>query len=227
MIRDLFDKAAQNYDRARRQLVPCFDDFYSTVLDLIPCERDAACRILDLGAGTGLLAALIAQAFPRAHLTLVDISDAMLDQARQRFTAEPTRFHFRALDFSREPLPGEYEVVVSALSIHHVDNLAKQVLFQEVYDVLLGDGVFVNADQVLGATPEIDRQYHEAWLRQVRSKGVSEDDLAAALERMGEDKMSMLSSQMKWLENIGFQMVNCWYKNYGFVVYSGRKRRAG
>jgi tRNA (cmo5U34)-methyltransferase len=45
MIRDLFDKAAQNYDRARRQLVPCFDDFYSTVLDLIPCERDAACRI--------------------------------------------------------------------------------------------------------------------------------------------------------------------------------------
>jgi hypothetical protein len=37
----------------------------------------------------------------------------------------------------------------------------------------------------------------------------------------------MLSSQMKWLENIGFEMVNCWYKNYGFVVYSGRKRRAG
>jgi hypothetical protein len=44
---------------------------------------------------------------------------------------------------------------------------------------------------------------------------------------MGEDKMSMLSSQMKWLENIGFEMVNCWYKNYGFVVCSGRKRRAG
>jgi hypothetical protein len=61
----------------------------------------------------------------------------------------------------------------------------------------------------------------------VRSKGVSEDDLAAALERMGEDKMSMLSSQMKCLENISFEMVNCWYKNYGFVVYSGRKRRAG
>ena len=227
MIRELFDKAAQNYDRARRQLVPCFDDFYGTVLDLIPCERDATSRILDLGAGTGLLAALIAEAFPRAHLTLVDISDAMLDEARRRFRDEPSRFHFRVLDFSKDPLCGEYDVVVSALSIHHVDDGAKQVVFQGVYDVLREEGIFINADQVLGMTPEIDRKYHEAWLREVRSKGVSEDDLAAALERMREDKMSTLGSQMKWLENIGFEMVNCWYKNYGFVVYSGRKRRAG
>jgi tRNA (cmo5U34)-methyltransferase len=224
MIKDLFDRAAEDYDRARRQLVPCFDDFYGTVLDLIPRDREAAVRILDLGAGTGLLAALVAEAFPRADFTLVDISDAMLERARRRFAAEPTRFHFRALDFEKEPLPGEYDVVVSALSIHHVDDGAKRGLFQRVYDVLRQEGIFINADQVLGATPEIDREYHRAWLRQVRSKGVSEDDLAAALERMGEDKMSTLGSQMKWLEDAGFEMVDCWYKSHGFVVYSGRKR---
>jgi tRNA (cmo5U34)-methyltransferase len=99
-IKTLFDRAAQTYDRARRQLVPGFDDFYGTVLDLIPHERDAAIRILDLGAGTGLLTALLAQAFPRADFTLVDISEAMLEQARQRFTAEPARFRFHALDFT-------------------------------------------------------------------------------------------------------------------------------
>ena len=41
-IKSRFDEAAQSYDRARRQLVPCFDDFYGTVLDLISFERDAA-----------------------------------------------------------------------------------------------------------------------------------------------------------------------------------------
>ena len=226
-IKTLFDEGAQSYDRARRQLVPFFDDFYATALNLIPFERDASIRVLDLGAGTGVLSALIAEAFPHAQLTLVDISEGMLNQARQRFSSDAARFHFRALDLAKGPLCGRYEAVVSALAIHHLGDEAKRHLFQNVYDILCDEGVFINADQVLGATPEIDKQYKAAWLRQVREQGVAEDDLAAALERMKEDEMSTLSSQMKCLEDIGFQMVDCWYKNYGFVVYAGRKRSAG
>jgi len=223
-IKSLFDKAAQSYDQARRQLVPCFDDFYGTVLDLIPFTTDSAIRVLDLGAGTGLLSALIAGTFPNAHLTLVDISQGMLDRARQRFVNDAERFQFRTLDLAEGPLWGRYEAVVSALAIHHVSDEWKQRLFQGVHDVLCDGGVFINADQVLGTTPEIDEEYKAAWLRQVRERGVDEGDLTAALERMQEDEMSTLGLQVKYLEDIGFRMVDCWYKNYGFVVYAGRKR---
>ena len=223
-IKPLFDKAAQSYDQARRQLVPCFDDFYGTVLDLIPFTTDSAIRVLDLGAGTGLLSALIAGTFPNAHLTLVDISQGMLDRARQRFVNDAERFQFRTLDLAEGPLRGRYEAVVSALAIHHVSDEGKQRLFQGVHDVLCDGGVFINADQVLGTTPEIDEEYKAAWLRQVRERGVDEGDLTAALERMQEDEMSTLGLQVKYLEDIGFRMVDCWYKNYGFVVYAGRKR---
>jgi len=223
-IKSLFDKAAQSYDQARRQLVPCFDDFYGTVLDLIPFTTDSAIRVLDLGAGTGLLSALIAGTFPNAHLTLVDISQGMLDRARQRFVNDAERFQFRTLDLAEGPLWGRYEAVVSALAIHHVSDEGKQRLFQGVHDVLCDGGVFINADQVLGTTPEIDEEYKAAWLRQVRERGVDEGDLTAALERMQEDEMSTLGLQVKYLEDIGFRMVDCWYKNYGFVVYAGRKR---
>ncbi len=222
-IKSVFDNAAQSYDQARRQLVPCFDDFYGAALDLIPFAADSAIRVLDLGAGTGLLSALIADTFPRAHLTLVDISEGMLDQARQRFVSDAARFRFFALDLAEGPLWGQYEAVVSALAIHHVNDEGKQRLFQGVYDVLCDGGVFINADQVLGATPEIDEAYKAAWLRQVREHGVGEGDLAAALERMKEDEMSTLGLQMKYLEDIGFRMVNCGYENHGFVVYAGRK----
>jgi tRNA (cmo5U34)-methyltransferase len=226
-IETLFDRAAQSYDRARRQLVPAIDDFYGTALSLIPFERDAAVRVLDLGAGTGLLSALIAEKFPRARFTLVDLSQAMLDQARQRFAGDPERFHFLASDFAGERLSGRYEAVVSALAIHHVNDEAKRRLFRNIHEVLCDEGVFVNADQVLGATAEIDEQYKAAWLRQVREQGVRESDLAAALERMKEDEMSTLDSQLKFLEEVGFGIVDCWYKNFGFVVYAGRKGSSG
>jgi tRNA (cmo5U34)-methyltransferase len=223
-IKSVFDKAARSYDQARRQLVPCFDDFYGTALDLIPFTTDSAIRVLDLGAGTGLLSAFIAETFPNAHLTLVDISEGMLDQARQRFANDAARFQFRVLDLAEGPLLGRYEAVVSALAIHHVSDEGKQRLFQGVHDVLCDGGVFINADQVLGTTPEIDEEYKAAWLRQVRERGVDEGDLTAALERMQEDEMSTLGLQVKYLEDTGFRMVDCWYKNYGFAVYAGRKR---
>jgi len=220
----LFDATAEDYDRGRRQLVPPFDDFYRTALEAIPYEREDAIRVLDLGAGMGLLSAFVAQAFPRVRITLVDASPEMLRVARKRFAGEPGRFEFRVVDYAREPLPGEYEAVVSALSIHHLDGTEKRELFRKVYGVLCDSGVFVNADQPLGSTPEIEARYRETWLRQVRGSGVAEEDLAAAFVRMREDKPSTLEEQEAWLEEAGFRQVDCPYKNYGFAVYGGRKQ---
>ncbi|CAA9448473.1 MAG: hypothetical protein AVDCRST_MAG14-646 [uncultured Rubrobacteraceae bacterium] len=220
----VFDGAAANYDRARRQLVPLFDDFYGAAVGAIPYGREDEIRVLDLGAGTGLLSAMIARAFPRTRITLVDISPEMLGVARQRFVDEPARFELRVMDYAEEPLLGEYDAVVSALSIHHLDGDEKRELFRKVYGVLREGGVFINADQVLGETSETEARYREAWLRQVRERGVSEGDLSAALVRMREDKSSTLDEQRAWLEEAGFREVGCWYKDYSFAVYGGCKR---
>jgi tRNA (cmo5U34)-methyltransferase len=77
-----FDATAAIYDRSRRQLIPCFDDFYRAAVELAPFGRHEAIDILDLGAGTGLMAAFLAEALPRARFTLVDVAAEMLDRAR-------------------------------------------------------------------------------------------------------------------------------------------------
>jgi tRNA (cmo5U34)-methyltransferase len=220
-----FDEAAAGYDRARRQLVPDLDGFYGAALQSVPFGRDARIRVLDLGAGTGLLSSMVAERFPRSRVTLVDLSVEMLRVARRRFVGEPGRFEFRNMDYARKPLPLGYDLVVSALSIHHLTNGDKKELFERIHDALADGGYFVNADQVQGETPEEETSYREWWLRRVREAGVSEGDLDAALSRMRADRNATLRAQLGWLVEAGFGVVRCAYKDHRFAVYGGRKGR--
>ena len=221
-----FDAAAGDYDRARRQLVPGFDRFYGAALESVPFGREGRIKVLDLGAGTGLLGAMVAERFPRSRVTLVDLSVEMLRVARRRLAGEPGRFEFRNMDYARKALPGGprgYDLVVSALSIHHLTHSDKRELFEKVYGVLAGGGVFVNADQVQGETPEEEARYDEWWLRRVREAGVSQEDLDAALARMRADRNATLGAQLGWLKEAGFEEVGCSYRDHRFAVYNGRK----
>lgn len=218
-----FNLTAREYDRARRQLVPCFDDFYRAAVNLIPFARDRAIRVLDLGAGTGLLAGFAAEAFPSAELTLVDIAPEMLERARERLAPISGRVRFVVSDYSREPLAGTFDAVVSALSIHHLSHADKRALFERIFAAMAPGGVFVNAEQVLGPSEGAERRNRAQWLREVRERGAGDADLAAALERMKHDIPAPLHAQMEWLEAAGFRDADCVYKSGMFAVYGGFK----
>ena len=222
-IREGFDKGAKDYDSARKQLIPCFDEFYGTAIDLVKFQNKESIKVLDLGAGTGLFSSLVFQRYPKAEFVLCDLSTAMLNEAKERFSVNDIEIEFITKNYSSEPILGKYDLIISALSIHHLTAQEKEDLFSKIFSSLNDNGLFINADQVLGETPLIENIYRSDWLKQVKEKGVSELSLNLALGRMKEDKMSTLSEQLTWLKNAKFSEVNCWYKNYSFVVYSGRK----
>ena len=149
----------------------------------------------------------------------------MLRVARRRLTEGNGRFEFRNMDYARKPLPRGYDLVVSALSIHHLTHGDKKELFERIHEALAEGGYFVNADQVQGETPEEETSYREWWLRRVREAGVSEGDLDAALSRMRADRNATLRAQLGWLVEAGFGAVRCAYKDHRFAVYGGRKGR--
>jgi tRNA (cmo5U34)-methyltransferase len=221
--KDAFDADAAIYDRSRRQLVPGFDVFYRTAIEAIPFQPDAAIRVLDLGAGTGLLSSLVLAAFPNAHVTLADISEEMLAQARRRFSGSAAAVECVVMDFGSATLPESFDLVISALAIHHLSHDGKQRLFRAVFAALRAGGAFINADQALGPTPAAEARYQAMWLRSARTSGVSDADLAAALERMRADRSATLADQLQWLTDAGFRGVDCWYKHYRFAVFGGFK----
>jgi tRNA (cmo5U34)-methyltransferase len=217
-----FDRAAKTYDSVRRLMIPCFDDFYGTVARVLPFGPDDAFDVLDLGAGTGLLSALLRERYPKARLTLVDISDEMLARARERFAGEKD-VRIIVSDYSVEPLPGRFDAIVSALSIHHLDDPGKAALFRRIRDSLQPGGQFVNAEEVLAPTEALDALYWDEWERQARAAGAPEEEFAGVEERAKYDKPAKLDNQLTWLREAGFADVDCYYKYLMLAVYGGRR----
>ncbi|MFA7382614.1 MAG: class I SAM-dependent methyltransferase [Desulfurivibrionaceae bacterium] len=221
-LRKLFDQCANDYDRDRPKLVPDFASLYGTALRVMPFAREEAIRVLDLGAGTGLFGAMIALAFPEASLHLTDISAAMLAKAQERFAGNP-KVRCLVQEHSQLADIGKYDLVVSALSIHHLPDADKQNLFGKIHRALKPGGAFVNIDQVRAPSAAAEVAYERFWREEARAAGVSETALNQAMERMREDKNALLTEQLLWLERAGFVEVDCWYKRFRFVVFGGRK----
>lgn len=218
--RHVFDATATTYDRDRSRLVPGCDALYGWAIDLIPSR---AKTILDLGAGSGLLTVLVRDRFPDAHIHLMDFSEPMLKLARERLAADEN-LTFHQADYIAEELPGNLCAIISSLSVHHLDDDGKRAVFRKAHEGLKSNGVFINADQVSGPTPELDERYKALWLAQVRALGASEQQIEASLYRQREDRCSPVSNQLAWMREAGFADADCWYKEGRFAVMSGTKR---
>ncbi|WP_405091209.1 class I SAM-dependent methyltransferase [Micromonospora sp. NBC_01392] len=226
---EAFDAVAGRYDEARRRLVPCFDAFYGTAIEVAAPPLRAALaagrtpEVLDLGAGTGLLSLLLSAAVPGVRLTLVDGAPAMLAVATGHLTARGVPHRTVHADLA-DPLPaGRYDAVVSALAIHHLDDDGKRALYRRAADALVPGGVFVNAEQVAGPTPALDRRYDEVWTARITELGSDADEIAASRARMRYDRPAAVADQCRWLGEAGLADVDCFFKEWRFAVFGGRR----
>jgi tRNA (cmo5U34)-methyltransferase len=217
--REVFDTTASTYDRGRSLLIPGCDNFYRWGVGLIPAK---AKHILDLGAGSGLLTILVRNRFPDAHIHLVDFSEPMLALARERM-GDDGNVSYQQGNYLTDALPGEQCAVVSSLSIHHLDDEEKRSVFARVHAALKPRGVFVNAEQIAGPTPELDVRYRALWLEQVRAAGATEQQIKASLYRQQEDRCATVEDQLRWMREAGFADADVWYKDNRFAVMAGTR----
>jgi tRNA (cmo5U34)-methyltransferase len=104
-------------------------------------------RILELGTGTGVTMRRVLERHPGARLTGVDSSAEMLA------AADLPGADLRLQDL-REPLPdGPFDLVFSALAVHHLDGPGKADLFRRVAGALAPGGRFVLADVIVPDDP--------------------------------------------------------------------------
>ena len=142
--------------------------------------------ILELGTGTGETARRVLDAHPQASLHGIDASADMLAAAREVLAGRAVTLEVGRLE---DGLPqGRFDLVVSALVVHHLDAAGKAELFTRIAELLGEGGRFVLADVV-----------------------VPSDGAEAVTPIDPEmDKPSSVDDQLRWLHDAGLKASVAW-----------------
>ena len=222
-VQEQFNIVAKEYDENRRKFIACFDDYYRSTTDFIAKSLEKVPeKIVDLGAGTGLLTTFWYKHFPKAHYILVDIAEEMLKIAKNRF-ASVDNVDYEIRDYAKDFKAEKAGVVISALSIHHLEDKDKQCLFKNIFENLNDGGVFVNYDQFCAENAEINVMIENYWTNGVKNSGLSETEYERWLERKKLDKECSVVQEVQWLREAGFPAVECVYLNSKFAVIMAKK----
>lgn len=216
-ISEQFNIVAQEYDADRKKFLPCFDAFYKDATDFIAHSIAKPLRVLDLGAGTGLLTMYWYSHFPEAEYMLTDVSVGMLDVARRRFQGLE-QVAYEVCDYTQQLPNNDFDVIISALSIHHLENSDKRQLFRRIYEKLPDGGVFVNYDQFCGETEKASQMMDNYWIDGLMHSGLSAQSLEKWRERSKLDRECSLQDEIMWLKEVGFQTVQSVFSQQKFSV---------
>lgn len=226
-----FDRWATQYDSERRLLISPFDAYYQAAGEAASILPDGSVRtvgsdggpvrVLDLGAGTGLLTAVLAAALPGAELTLLDEAPAMLAQAKDRLADIADRLTLTQGDLFDDFPEGPFDVIASGLAIHHLDPADQARVYATAREHLAPGGVFVNAEQLRGSQPWLETHFVEREVAHAQAGGFTDESLAQARIRWSIDQHVDLETQLRWLHDAGFDTVECVFKSWRFAVVAG------
>lgn len=220
-VRPNFEAQAPIYDDLIPKLCPKYREQNDLIAGLVPFARDRELSAIDLGCGTGILASVILKAFPRARVVAYDITENMLEECRRNLSGFADRLVLRRGDFGLEDFESGYDLVVSGLSIHHLDQEGKRGLFSRVFRSMNPGGAFIIRDIVLGNSPEETETFHQLWREYMTSQGEDGDFWFQKYIEM--DSPDSVEDQLSWLREAGFKEVECYWQHINFVIFGGRK----
>jgi tRNA (cmo5U34)-methyltransferase len=212
-----------DYDRFIRTVIPGYDAMQAVQLKLLARSLPADGIVLDLGGGTGALAAAIAGKFPRVQVEIWDTDPAMLEVARERCAKFGGRVKLVERSFAEKLTP--CDAVVACIALHHVKDLsAKCEIYGHIHQALRKGGLFANADTAMSRIPWLREDTFQAWADFMRTQGITQTQARSYFDEWGkQDYYPPLSVELELARMAGFIEPECFWREAPFTVFGGIK----
>lgn len=209
------------YDASIRAFVPGYEAMLREAAAVLADLPAADPQIVDVGVGTGALAAACLAVRPDARLTGIDADPGMLAAARERLAgtgsgpAAPVRLV--EADFLEAALPA-CDAIVASLALHHVPSpAAKRAFYDRCAAALRPGGVLVSADRFLADERPARAGERQAWLAHLE-RSFTPAEARGHLEAWAEeDRYFPLGDELGWLRAAGLAPQVTW-REPGFAV---------
>lgn len=191
-------------------------------------------HVLDLGCGAGNYTLKLLSRFGAecpSHVTLVDLSQPMLDRAVERLaeayphvSVNAVQADVREFDFGVM----RFDIVMAAQCLHHLRQAAEwQAVFTAVFRGLRPGGSFWVADSLSYHRPEVAAIIRQRWSDYLEDfKGADyRDHVLEYVEK--EDSPRPLGWQLEQLRAVGFVDLDVLHVNGRFGSFGGRKPESG
>jgi tRNA (cmo5U34)-methyltransferase len=192
------------YDSRIRTFIPGYTILHDTIASTLAVTvRRTTPAVLELGIGTGALAARCLEACPLARFAGVDEDRSMLDAARVRLGG---RLH-AALEGSFESLDlPRCDAIVACLALHHVPpGPRRRRLFRRLRRALRPGGVLISADCFPAGNPRIAAADRAAWIAHLEQTYTPQEVRGFFRRWAREDHYVPLSDELATLQRAGFR----------------------
>ncbi|HEX4520275.1 MAG TPA: class I SAM-dependent methyltransferase [Gaiellaceae bacterium] len=217
-------QSAIGWDTSAQEHLPTRAEQNDVLLAVLSNASIGERAVLDLGCGSGLVAEIVLDELPDAHLVGVDFSDAMLERARERlerFGSRVTLVHHDLAAAPRIPLPQfEYAAAFSVQALHHLSDVEKCAAIDWATGTLSSRGVLVIVDRM--KIPEaLYGEWSILWRRLEQEPAPTYAEYLDELA-VGGDRPSSLRDHLDWLEGAGLD-ASCLHLYADRAVLVGRK----
>lgn len=208
---------AADYDAEIRRYIPAYETMLATVVGIVGDDR----YVIDLGTGTGALAASILDGTTRARVRLVDIDPAMLDVARSRVARHGDRAELVQARFTDALVP--CDAVIASLALHHVMDVdAKRDLYRHIHAALRPGGILAIADATVHPDGSEHAYIYARWAAEMATHGITPSEAAQLFATWAqEDRYLPLATELALLADAGFARPDCFWKHGPMTVYGG------
>jgi len=222
-IRQGFDLRAEGFDPLIKKLAPQYRVMLEALCLSLPFSEERAIKVVDLGCGTGTVAALLKKRYPDSEIICVDFSSRMISAAKKKLAGEKG-ISFKLCNVCDFIFQGPFDAVVSSLCLHHLyPGSVKEEFFEKVYKSLSEQGVFYIFDVVKGTSGYLQGLYQERW-REFLNRSFSAEEVDRTFKKAeAEDRPFTLIQELEWLKEAGFSNLEVICKSYSGAVYGGQK----